>query len=77
MPEEIKVPTSWESVAVMDPIDIAELLDKKDAEIDRLRTVLNRIANGTRLPSDDVQKAMHKAATDVLGDAYQPFPLQF
>lgn len=46
-------------------------------EIERLRTVLNRIANGTRLPSDDVQKVMHKVTTEALGEHYKPFPVQF
>ena len=46
------------------------------ARIHQLEDALNRIANGCRFPSDDVQRAILKVSTEALGDAYKPFDVK-
>ncbi len=40
MTDTVQIGTRWLSVAAMNPIDVAELLDKKDVEIARLEKEL-------------------------------------
>jgi len=46
------------------------------ARIRQLEDALNRIANGCRLPVNEHQRVILKVATEALGDAYTPFPMQ-
>ncbi len=59
-------------------VDMSDVRDIRAAadRIAHLETALNRIANGCRLPVNEHQRVVLKVATEALGEAYTPFPMQ-
>lgn len=56
-------------IAACSPANVAAILahvEAQEAEIERLRAVLERIAEGCSFPADDVQRAIRDTARDAL-----------